>query len=117
LWGREKKQLQGYQRWGRTEYLIEHLQAASERPVGSGEGKKNDYRATKGGGEGSTLLSISRLLQRDLLEVGKGKKTITGLPKVGRGEGSTSLDLMRGLVAGLLCRVGEKMNPQKLLLC
>jgi len=63
---------------------------------------KNDYRGSKGG-EGRR-------------EWGRGKM-ITGLPKVGRGEGSTSLNWMKGLVAELLCRVGEKMNPQKLLLC
>jgi len=47
--------------------------------------------------------------------VGKGKNDYRG--SKGGGEGSTSLNWMKGLVAELLCRVGEKMNPQKLLLC
>jgi len=69
--------------------------------VGKG---KNDYRVKQRWGR---------------REWGRGK-TITGLPKVGRGEGSTFLNWMKGLVAELLsvwCRVGEKINPQKLLLC
>jgi len=49
-------------------------QSTPERPVGCGEGEKMIRGLAKvGRGEGSTSLSISRLLQRGLLEVGKGK--------------------------------------------
>jgi len=68
--GKGKKTIRGLSKGGegRREYLVEHLQAAPERPVGCGEGEKTITGLPKvGRGEGSTFLNWMRGLVAGLL--------------------------------------------------